>query len=174
MTELRYSDERDKRYGITGMAITLVVWDADDILSAIDLDVDNDDNLQFIPTFYFAGNPRIPAKASWQHIYRHYTTSIGMSIGNIMCRSHLLDNSTPCDTLRDSLLGLARQEGSQACTLDDDEVQRVFDKAYSYLDRIFSHSGVQQIAHTFADTLATRRRMSRADVLEALASLSRL
>ena len=36
--KLRYSDERDKTYGITGMTITLVALDGEEYLSEIHLD----------------------------------------------------------------------------------------------------------------------------------------
>ena len=37
---LSYNDERDKTYGITGMAITLVVLDGENYLSHINLDAE--------------------------------------------------------------------------------------------------------------------------------------
>lgn len=38
MEKLRYTDETDRCYGAAGMAISLVVFDGEDILSAISLD----------------------------------------------------------------------------------------------------------------------------------------
>lgn len=172
--ELKYTDERDKCYGMTGMAISLIVWDADDLVATIDLDAPNDSSFEFVPTYYYSGNPRVSPKASWQHIAKHLQVSIGMVIGNVMCRSHLLHSQSPDDGLRGQLLDMARLEGEAACSLDTDEVETMFAKSYAYLDRIFAHRGVQQVAHRFADSLASQRTMTRAEIAEALAALSAL
>ena len=49
--KLKYTDDQDKCYGVTGMAVSLVVWDADDMLARID--IDSDDNIEFVPEYYF-------------------------------------------------------------------------------------------------------------------------
>ena len=51
---LKYSDEQDKCYGVTGMAVSLVIWDADDMLAHIDMDAD--ESVEFVPEYYFSGN----------------------------------------------------------------------------------------------------------------------
>lgn len=38
MEKLRYTDETDRCYGAAGMAISLVVYDGEEMLSAISLD----------------------------------------------------------------------------------------------------------------------------------------
>ena len=62
-------------------------------------------------------------------------------------------------------------EGSDSCSLDEDESQRLFDKNYNYLYRIFNHRGVHDVAHSFADALKRSRRMTRIEILEQLRGL---
>ena len=46
--KLKYIDENDKCYGITGMAISMVVWDAENVLAAVSLDAPADETVEFI------------------------------------------------------------------------------------------------------------------------------
>lgn len=170
--ELKYSDEQDQCYGVTGMAVSLVIWDADDMLARIDLDAD--DNIEFVPEYYFAGNPRLSAKVAWQYILKHYQASMGMMIGNVMCRNYMQHNTTPDSHTRTALLECLEEEGADTCSLETDEIHRLFDRSYSYLDRVFAHSGVQKVVRDFARELQAHRSLSRGDVAEMLADLRNL
>lgn len=170
--KLKYTDDQDKCYGVTGMVVSLVVWDADDMLARID--IDSDDNIEFVPEYYFSGNPRLSAKVAWQYILKHYQASMGMMIGNVMCRHYMQRNMAPDTDTRNALLECLEQEGADACSLENDEIHRLFDRSYSYLDRVFSHSGVQSIVRDFARELQTQRTLTRGDVSELLASLCNL
>ena len=100
--KLKYTDDQDKCYGVTGMAVSLVVWDADDMLARID--IDSDDNIEFVPEYYFSGNPRLSAKVAWQYILKHYQASMGMMIGNVKCRHYKQRNKAPYTDTRNALL----------------------------------------------------------------------
>ena len=169
---LKYSDEQDKCYGVTGMAVSLVIWDADDMLAHIDMDAD--ESVEFVPEYYFSGNPRLTAKVAWQYIVKHYQASMGMMIGNVMCRHHLLQHKSPDSATRKALLECVEQEGVESCSLESDEIHRLFDRSYSYLDRVFAHSGVQNVVRDFARELQEQRTLSRGDVAEMLAALRNL
>lgn len=171
---LRYIDEEDKCYGITGMAISLIIWDAEDVIASVRLDAEPNDVVEFVPEYYFNGNPRLSPKAAWTHILQHYQASMGMTIGNVLCRKYVLhhDELDPAD--KESLLKCFEEEGQESCSLDSDEVRRMFDKSYSYLHKVFNHSGVHSIAHDFARVLKMHRELSRADVIEHLRALSML
>lgn len=106
--KLKYTDDQDKCYGVTGMAVSLVVWDADDMLARID--IDSDDNIEFVPEYYFSGNPRLSAKVAWQYILKHYQASMGMMIGNVMCRHYMQRNMAPDTDTRNALLECPEQE----------------------------------------------------------------
>lgn len=169
--ELKYIDDDDRCYGITGMAMSLVIWDADDMLAAVDLDAAPSDSIEFVPDFYFSGNPRISAKTAWSSIFRHFQISMGMTIGNVLCRRLVHHRKPLTPELRDTLLKLFDQEGADACSLDHDEVLHLFNRSYDYLDRVFSHSDVQSVARSFADLLVAQRRLSRSEAMECLMAL---
>ena len=171
---LKYTDESDKCYGITGMAIGLVIWNAEDIMAAINLDAGPADVFEFVPEYYFCGNPRISAKNSWSHVLKHYQATMGMLIGNILCRSYVLHGTHPSKETRAKLLVCLDEEGRSSCALESDEVERVFNRSYAYLGKVFNHPGVHAVAHDFAKLLKERRQMSRADMMECLGRIEAL
>ena len=170
----KYTDEEDKCYGITGMTISMVVFDSHEVLSSINLDKSVEGYIEFIPQYNFSGNPHISAKATWNKLVESYQTSIGMLIANVMCRKYVHHRSSMDGAIRMEMLKLIKQEGHDVCSLEDDEIEKLFDKTYSYLHRLFNHYAVQDIAREFASYLKNHRRMSRTDVLEQLRALSNL
>lgn len=57
-SSLHYADETDRCYGLAGMAISLVVWDAEELLYEIDLDAPAEEALRLSPDFYLALAPK--------------------------------------------------------------------------------------------------------------------
>ena len=89
--KLKYRDNRDKTYGLTGMAIALVMADGEDMLMQVSLDAPAGEGITFTPDFYFQGNPRYSAKLAWNQMLKQLSLVTGMMIGNVMCRSYLID-----------------------------------------------------------------------------------
>ncbi|MCM1076998.1 MAG: hypothetical protein NC411_06525 [Bacteroides sp.] len=174
MKTLKYTDETDRCYGATGMAIGLMVFDGDEMLTSITLDGDPNDMVTMSPDFFFAGNPGVSAKTAWNQILKNYNIGIGMLMSNLLCRHLVNQHRSLPDEMHDFLHELARDEGRSSCSLEDDEIDRLFDKNFSYLSRVFSHRGVQSVAHDFATTLSKRRTLSRLDTLELLDALKML
>ncbi len=173
MQQFSYTDETDRAFGATGMAIGLMIYDGEDMLYSIDLDraAAGGEMLELSPEFYFAGNPGASAKSAWNQMLRNYNLGISMILANVLCR-HLVNRHTPLpDEHASRLREIARQEGMGSCALDTDEADRIFDKSFAYLNRVFSHRGVQAVAHDFASALTSRRHLSRLDTLELLQSL---
>lgn len=174
MKTLKYTDENDRCYGATGMAIGLMVFDGDDMLASISLDSDPNEMVAMSPDFYFAGNPGVSAKTAWNQMLKNYNIGLGMLMSNLLCR-HLVNRREALpQEFHDFLHDFAREEGHEACSLDDDEIDRLFDKNFNYLNRVFTHRGVQSVAHDFAATLSRRRTLSRLDALELLDALRML
>ncbi|WP_297065449.1 hypothetical protein [uncultured Duncaniella sp.] len=174
MKSLKYTDDTDRSYGATGMAIGLMIFDGEDMLTSISLDCDPNDMVAMSPYFYFAGNPGVSAKTAWNQMLKNYNIGIGMLMSNLMCRHMVKDRHELPQELHDFLHDFAREEGHEACSLDDDEIDRLFDKNFSYLNRVFTHRGVQSVAHDFAAALMKRRSLSRLDTLELLEALRML
>lgn len=176
MQQFSYTDETDRVYGAAGMAIGLMIFDGDEMLYSIDLDrpAAGGEMLELSPEFYFAGNPGASAKSAWNLMLRNYNLGISMILANILCRQLVHHRTHLSDSQASRLREFARQEGLHNCSLDTDESDRIFDKSFAYLSRVFSHRSVQAVARDFASTLTARRHLSRLDTLELLQSLRHL
>lgn len=168
---LRYADERDKTYGIAGMAISLVACDGGHLLAEIKIDADPGECMVMANSFGLKGNPRMSAKIVWEQTVQELRATTSMVLGNIACRRYILDHMTmtPADTHHVMLA--VREEAREHCALDTDEADALFGNCLSYVDRVFRHSGVQEIARRFADRLAAQRTMSADEAIELLAQL---
>ena len=70
--QFSYKNEDDKCYGLTGMAIALVVFDGEDYLTTINLDAETSkEMMDFTDDFYFSGNPEFSAKNVWNQILKN-------------------------------------------------------------------------------------------------------
>ncbi|MCM1518766.1 MAG: hypothetical protein NC117_09010 [Pseudoflavonifractor sp.] len=172
--DLKYRDDDDRCYGLTGMAISMVVLDTDHLLSSISLESPDRDMFSFTHEYYFSGDPKLSAKAAWSALVKNYQATVGMLLGNVMCRSYVYSHRELDNATRMALLDVVEEEGRDVCSLENDEIERLFDKIYGYMHKVFSHHGVQSVAEDFTRTLKRDRYMSRADVLENLRALSML
>ncbi len=174
MDTLSYRHEDDRAYGVTGMTIGLVIYDGEDMLDGVDLDADTDEMLSLSNQFYFNGNPSLSAKTAWNTILRNFNLMTAMVLSNAMCRAVVQDGHQLTADMRRSLHDVIAGEAADSCSLDTDEMERLFDKNFSYLNRVFNHRGVQSIARDMAAHLKEVRHMSRLDVLEQLKALAML
>lgn len=170
----KYSSEDDKCYGIAGMAVGMVVWDCENMLASISLDTPADESIEFTPEFYFSSNQNLSAKSVWHKVFEHYQLYMGMLISNIVCRNIVLNRSFVGEKVKKQLFSYIEEEGKESCSLDNDEIKRLFDKNYDYIYRLFNHNGVQEIVHGFASRLKQQRKLSRTDVIDGLRALSML
>lgn len=172
--QLGYRNEDDKCYGATGMTVGLVVFNGEEMLSAVSLDAAPGNMMEMHDEFYFSGNPRLSASVVWRTMFQNFGLSVAMLISNVMCRRLILDRGVVEQEIKAMLAERVAQEGLDSCGLEEDESRRVFERAYSNLYRVFSHRGVQSVARDFAETLKRRRHLSRFEVLEELRALNSL
>ncbi len=172
--KLSYKNDNDKCYGATGMAITVVLLDADEMVMGVNLDAEPTEMMEYTHDYYYSGNPRMSASDSWKIIVRNFNIAMGVSLGNILCRRMVLEGNSLDRGTIDDLRSLMISEGTDSCALERDEISHMFEKNYSYLQRVFAHRGVQSVAHDFAERLAATRRLSRMEMLEQLRALNML
>lgn len=173
-SRLRYTDEKDKSYGLAGMAISIVALDGEEYLSGMSIDAPVGEGVELSQDFYFIGNPRLSAKIAWNELLKHFQLSSGMVISNVMCRNYVQHRRKLTSELIEALKEYVREEAKENCSLDEDESEALFEKSLRYFDRLFSYSRVHDIAHEFADTIIKQRRMSSREILEQLSQLSML
>lgn len=173
MNSLGYISEDDKCYGATGVAISIMVYDCDELLSAVSLDAAPDSMIELANEFYFTSRTLSPAD-SWKQMLQRFNITTAMTLGNAMCRSMVYHHKPLEPALRTRLHDIVAEEGHDVCALEDDEIERIFDKIYNSLYRVFNHRGVQEVADDFADTLKRVRRMTRMEVVEQLRALRML
>ena len=172
---IRYNDSNDRAYGLSGAAIGLYVLDGEAYLGHISIDPDAGEALAFTPDFYFAGNPRVSAKSVWNHLLENYHLCEAMAIANLLCRRIIADGNSDIPQKEQHLLRKQIfEEGKRALSLEQDELERLFNKDYAYLRRIFSHPGVQNVAHLFASTLQEKKTLMREQAVEILGMLRAL
>ena len=170
---MKYRNEEDKCYGITGMAIGITIWNGEDMLYKLDLDNEASQYVQFTSDYYFSGNPGIPAKESWHYTLKHYQMTVGMLIGNMMCRS-LKKNDINYSKVKKAPYKSIAEEGKRTCQLEEDEIKTMFDDTYRYLEQVFSNRSVRDIANDFAKKLQERRTLFNYEVKALLGMLQML
>ncbi len=174
MNPLRYTDDADRAYGAAGMAIGLVAFDGEEYLTSIDIDRDPDDILSLRADFYFSGNPEFSAKSSWNRMLNNFNLSLVMLISNVMCRNMVQNKLTVNSELHKLIRATAFAEGRDTCGLDEDEFDNIFEKDFNYLNRLFSHYGVKNVADDFARSITSRRTLSHMEILDSLQALQML
>lgn len=172
---LKYKDTDDKCYGLTGMAVAAVVLGAEDAIYSISLDGQSEGGIEFVEGYVLPPtNPSFSPRNVWEQAVEHFRLSSGMLLANLLCRHYLYRHDRMKDDECRLVHSIVSETGRESCSLDDDEIDAVFDKTLRYFDRIFSHSGVAGVAHTFADTLKRMRMMEADDIADALAPLRTL
>ena len=170
--QLKYNGERDRSYGLTGVAISMVALDAEDYLDSISLDAPVGNSVEFSHDFFFMTSPSFSAKSAWNERLKHFQITAGMIIANMMCRNYVQHRRKLSSDILDSLRRFVRDEGEALCSLDNDETDNVFNRSVSYFDRLFSYARVHEIANDFADNLINQRRISAQEAIERLRQLS--
>ena len=171
-SKLRYTDEKDKSYGLAGMAISMFVLDGEEYLNGMSIDAPVGEGVDLSQDFYFIGNPRLSAKIAWNEILKHFQLSAGMVISNVMCRNYVQHRRKLNSELVDALKAFVREEAKENCSLDEDESDAIFEKSLNYFDRLFSYARVHEIANDFASAIVAQSSMTVQEILEQLRNLS--
>ncbi len=168
---LSYLNEDDKAYGLAGMAISLAALDAMDRVAEVSLD-NAGPMVTFSNQYYFSGSPSISPKATWDNLLHNYYVTSAMVISNVMARSLVrLRRDVPSDVMKKIHEEIA-EEGRDVCSLEDDEIETIYDKTRSYMGRIFRNPRLHPAIEDFARTLSRRRSLSGNEIIDELRALS--
>lgn len=164
---LGYLNEDDRCYGLAGMAVSLYKLGGLDRVASATIDTEGP-MVSFSHEYYYCGSPSVSPKAAWKNLVNNYYLTLGMVIGNVMARTIVRDSAEPAAELLDSIRVEAMAEGHDMCSLEDDEVERIFTTSVRQLKRLFSNPYVSPGIHELARTIARRRTMSGAELNETL------
>lgn len=171
---LKYTDERDKSYGVAGMAIAVVAYDCEDMLAGISMDAEPGRSIEFGSEFFFNGNPRMSAKIAWTELIKHFRLSAGMLVANAMSRNYVQHRrrlpAEMTEALREAVHNCGAQDEAQ---LETDEIDAVLQRNMEFFDRLFQMVAVHEATHSLASDLVQRRSFTAAEVVDRLASMMR-
>ena len=170
--KITYQDECDRSYGLTGMAISLAVFNNGEKIMDIDIDR-SPEPIGLAHDFFFSGNPRCSAKMVWDEMAENFHLALAMAIGNLLSRKlvHNLDVFNEDDERE--LKAIAINEGAESCGLERDEVNLIWEKDLNYLRKVFQHPSIQRVVQDMASEIQKRRIISRQEINEILSVLNR-
>ena len=171
MVTLKYKDEKDRAYGLGGMAVCMVMMDNENFIDSVDLDAPADNGLVFSPDFFYARNPNVSAKVVWRQKSTQFETIAGMLISNLLSRALVREKTEISRELSDLLLSHLKEEGSESCSLEEDEVKDIYYKTYNFFHRVFSHQQVGMIMDEFVDVIMKNRRMNHDSLMQSFSRL---
>lgn len=172
---LRYADETDRCYGLAGMAISLMVWDAEEMLLEIDLEAPAEEALRLTPDFYLTLAPKTGAKAAWEAAVNHFQLISALTVANIACRHMVRHGHSMISSALDAdIRRFLTEEGAEIAQLESDEVSSIYGKILTHCIRIFRHPGVIQIANILTDAIRDNKKLPATDIIEILRPLNRM
>lgn len=172
--DFKYKDEQDKCYGLTGVAMSIVIWDMENIVSDIYLDSDEGNPIKYTPQLKLDGNAGISPQNAWNRSVEEFRMAMGMILSNVLCRAYVLQHKFINHKTKQHIFDYFIEEGKCQCDLERDEVEQLLTKNFDYLNRIFSHPQIQDIAHYFAQLLTDRRHLTQSEIIAALQPLNML
>lgn len=164
---MKYTDEKDKCYGIAGMAIGIALWEGEDFLFSLDMDNEENKFITFTPDFYFETNPNISPKESWHNSLLRYQMAMGMMIANMMGRS-VKAKGINGTKIKKALYKTIAEEGKSVCQLDENEIRSLYDETYSLTYRAFNSPRVIEMLDQIVEKLAENRTLSNYEIKELL------
>lgn len=172
---LKYTDERDKSYGVAGMAIAVVAYDCENMLASVSIDAPDGQCMEFGSELCFNGNPRLSAKITWTELLKHFRLGTGLLVANAMCRQYVQHRRRLPDDMVRALHDAVHNCGAaDEVQLDTDEVDAVLQRNVEFFNRLFQYQAVHDATHAFASDLMEKRTFSAAETAERLAAIINL
>lgn len=164
---LTYINEDDRAYGLAGMVISLASLDAIDRVAQICLDADGP-MVEFSHAYYFSGSPSISPKSTWDNLVQNFHLTTSMVVSNILARSLVrLKEAAPGEIMA-QIYDEVRKEGEETCSLEDDEIENLYNNALRRSQRLFSNPRLHSAIDEFARIISRRRSLSGMEILDEL------
>lgn len=168
---MKYQSEEDKCYGVAGMAIGLSIWNGEDMIYEIDIDNETEGYITFTPEYYYQGNASLATVNTWNTTLKHYQMTVGMLIANLFCRHIRAKKNLRYVAAKNAIFDIVCEVGKRTCQLEDDEINKLFQETFSYLEEVFDNSSVQAIIHSMAKRLLADRRLGNSEIKQLLGML---
>lgn len=166
-TSIIYSNDDDRAYGLAGMAISLAALDALDRVSSISLDGE-DTMVSFSHEYYFSSSPSISPKASWNNLLSNYNLTLTMALSNVMSRWMVRRHEEVPADIMDTLYRTVVAEGCETCSLEEDEAETLYNRANTYMRRIFRNERLHPAIDEFVRVLSLQRSLTGHEIADEL------
>lgn len=164
---LAYLNEDDRAYGLAGMVISLASLHAIDRVAEVSLDSDGP-MVEFSHRYYFPGSPSISPKASWDNLVQNFHLTTSMVVSNVLARSVVrLKEEAPAEVM-DKIYDEVEREGRDTCSLEDDEIENLYNNALQRARRLFHNPRLHPAIDEFARVISRKRHLSGMEIVDEL------
>ena len=85
-----------------------------------------------------------------------------------MARSMVRMHSPVPTEILDTIYAEITEEGKETCSLEEDEIENIYNRTTSYMRRIFNNPRVMPAIDEFARTISRRRTLSGHEIIDEL------
>jgi hypothetical protein len=170
---LKYKDEEDRAYGLSGMAVSMYLLDHEKYIDELSLDAEADKGLRFTADFFHLASPSLSAKAVWADNLSRFNLLNGLIISNLLSRAKVRSDERVNSQLYRVLGHMLAEEGKEMCSLDEDEASALYNKNFSYFEDVFDNTAVVATVRDMASQLMQRRTLNADEVYVCMRPLRR-
>lgn len=173
MNSLKYTSERDRAFGVAGMATAVCMGGHARHCTGATLDAPHGAEITFAPAFFYRvqASPLISARKLWEEAVKDYAVSQNMVLANLMCRSMVENSSLPTPALLNAARRELRDMSREECELTDEEFSSMFDREISLLRRVFAVGEFADMCRRCASELISRRTIDSDDFIDIFSPL---
>jgi len=172
-SQLKYSDERERTYGLAGMVLSLVVTEDTPPFDEVNLDAPLGEAIAIDSTPLMQYSEASDISRAFRRNLRGLQLGARMTFSNVLSRYTILRHSELGKEDYKSLYDVLHDYALDTCSLEDDEARQLIEQEYEYTGKIFRHPSVVSILTSLADNLGRRRRLSRHDIVDMVSRLTR-
>lgn len=164
---LTYLNEDDRAYGLAGMVISLASLNAIDRVAEVSIDADGP-MVELSHEYYFPGSPVVSPKATWDNLVQNFHITTSMVVSNILARSIVRMKEEAPKEIMDEIYSEVEREGRDTCSLEEDEIENLYNNALMRARRIFRNPRLHPAIDEFARVISRRRSLSGMEILDEL------